>query len=402
MDRFTALAGDALVALRQNPLRSLLSILGLVIGVAALVAILALADGMERYAREQIATTTDLQLVSVAPRVVELVDGVPVPRERVAVPTLADAARLDDHLGGEATVVLVQRRAVQVIADTVRTAAALYAADAGIWALREADVARGTRFDRGDVEAARPAVVISAALAKRLGGGEVVGRALQVGNVGAEVVGVLPDDGPERAEVYGPITAFGVADGQSPPGLVIRAERAEDVAAVAGRVEAWLEASYPEGLAGFTVSTDAMRAGQIRQGMLLFKLVFGLITGISVVVGGVGVMNVLLVSVTERTREIGIRKAVGARRRDIQAQFLAEAMTVAGAGSLLGLAVGMAAVFAVIPVIRHFTEVSLHAAITVETLLVVGAVALGVGILFGTYPASRAARLAPVDAMRHE
>jgi putative ABC transport system permease protein len=141
---------------------------------------------------------------------------------------------------------------------------------------------------------------------------------------------------------------------------------------------------------------------QVREGMFLFKLVFGLITGIAVLVGGVGVMNVLLMSVTERTREIGIRKAVGARRSDIRAQFLAEAMIVSGGGSLIGMAVGLAGIFALMPVVRAVTRVSFQAAITWETLLVVCGVAVAVGVVFGTYPATRAARLSPVEAMRHE
>jgi putative ABC transport system permease protein len=136
--------------------------------------------------------------------------------------------------------------------------------------------------------------------------------------------------------------------------------------------------------------------------MLLFKVIMGLITGISVLVGGVGVMNVLLITVTERTREIGVRKAVGARRRDVVAQFLAEAVAVSGVGSLIGLGLGLAVVFAAAPVLRAATDVPFYAAVTPQTLAVVAAVAVAVGVVFGTYPALRAARLRPADAIRHE
>ncbi|NNF57415.1 MAG: FtsX-like permease family protein, partial [Rhodothermaceae bacterium] len=115
-----------------------------------------------------------------------------------------------------------------------------------------------------------------------------------------------------------------------------------------------------------------------------------------------GVMNVLLIAVSERTREIGVRKATGAKRGDIVAQFLGEAVAVSSTGSLIGLGVGLAAAFTFAPLVRAFTEAPFQAAFSWSTLVVVGLIAVLVGVLFGTYPALRAARLSPVDAMRHE
>jgi putative ABC transport system permease protein len=127
-----------------------------------------------------------------------------------------------------------------------------------------------------------------------------------------------------------------------------------------------------------------------------------LIVGISVVVGGIGVMNVLLISVTERTAEIGIRKATGANRRDIVLLFLSESITVSAFGSFLGLTFGILITMAVIPIVRALTDVPFQAAYTLNTVLLVSVISILVGVVFGTYPAIRASKLNPVDAIRHE
>ena len=149
--------------------------------------------------------------------------------------------------------------------------------------------------------------------------------------------------------------------------------------------------------------TSAARLAQAQQGLLLFKLFMGAITGISLVVGGIGIMNVLLAAVTERTREIGIRRAVGARSRDVLLQFLAESVAITGAGSALGAALGLGSAFAITAIIRARAEgAPLQAAITWETLVVAVTAAVLVGLIFGLYPALRAVRLSPIDAIRHE
>jgi putative ABC transport system permease protein len=149
-------------------------------------------------------------------------------------------------------------------------------------------------------------------------------------------------------------------------------------------------------------SPGALRLSQLTRGVLVFKLFMGAIVSISLVVGGIGIMNVLLASVTERTREIGIRKTTGARNRDILRQFLAESVVVSGAGSAIGVVVGLAAAFGFTALIRSMTEMPVYADFTVRTLLVAALVAVAIGLIFGTYPARRAARLSPIDAIRHE
>jgi len=151
-----------------------------------------------------------------------------------------------------------------------------------------------------------------------------------------------------------------------------------------------------------TVANRSERVAQAQQAMLLFKLFMGAITGISLLVGGIGVMNVLLAAVAERTREIGIRRAVGAARRHILAQFLAESVTISGVGSVAGIVLGITGAYGITALIRANSSAEMYAGISVSTVLVAVLATVTVGVAFGLYPALLASRLSPIDAIRHE
>jgi putative ABC transport system permease protein len=187
-----------------------------------------------------------------------------------------------------------------------------------------------------------------------------------------------------------------------PRTLVLKAKKVEEVDAVRAAAGTWLTGRYGRWETRFEIGTDKARSEQMKQGFLLFKLFLGAIAAISLLVGGIGIMNVLLASVTERTREIGIRKAVGARRRDIVLQFLSESVAITGSGSLIGLLLGVAAAFGITAAMRASLSAPIHAGLSLSTFLVAAASAVIVGLSFGTYPAIRASRLSPIDAIRHE
>lgn len=270
----------------------------------------------------------------------------------------------------------------------------------------------GRYLDEDDVRQRRPVAVVNARLAALLASpddGPLVGTRISLNDSAVTVVGVLegPSDSTAQPVALIPVTAasgvLSVTAAARPPLLLVKAATIEAFGDVRTRSEQWMDERFADWRARLTIGTSAGRLAQVRQGMLLFKLFMGAITGISLVVGGIGIMNVLLAAVAERTREIGIRRAVGARGRDVLLQFLAESVAITGAGSAVGAALGLAAAFGITAIIRAQADnIRLEAAFTWGTIGLAMIAAVCVGLAFGLYPALRAARLPPIDAIRHE
>jgi putative ABC transport system permease protein len=266
-----------------------------------------------------------------------------------------------------------------------------------------------------------PRVVLSDDLARSMSSdsnaASLVGDSVQLGTSMAEVVGVLePRPAPAVTRVgsrrrvgdyrvLAPMELMPVALNEriQPGAITALAATVEQTAPLKERIERTLAAKDTAWERHYSVTTNESRLDQLSRGILMFKLFMGAITGISLLVGGIGIMNVLLSSVTERTREIGIRKATGARDRDIKRQFLAESVAISAVGSGIGLAIGVAGAYGITAGIRRFSQAPfLYASVSWSTLAVAAAAALLIGLTFGTYPARRAARLSPIDAIRHE
>ncbi len=397
----------ALQNIRTRFFHTVLSILGIVIGVAALVAILSLIDGMEQYAQDQITKTTSLKAILVLPNLYKSANDVSVRKQAYAYFDYNSFATMRSSLTKPATVYLDLRQSAEVTVKATHRSIGAVVIGTSLPLHPTIKLLYGTAFTESDLQDRRPVTFINQRLAKQLVGKRQEKTALRQqfvykGTV-LTVIGILADGGAKTGQLTMPVTVFpDSALKANPPECVIEASNVEDVPLLKTQVENWLKANMKTQLADFTIVTNEQRVSQAAKGFLLFRLVMGLIVGISVLVGGIGVMNVLLISVTERTVEIGVRKALGAKRQDILWQFLSESITISTLGSLLGLALGLVATLAFVPIVKALTDIPFQVAYTWNTFIIIMVTAMLIGVIFGTYPAMWAARLDPVEAIRRE
>jgi putative ABC transport system permease protein len=398
-------------ALRANPTRTLLSTTGVVIGVAALVAAFAITDGVYVWSRELIARESSVQDVAVSPLTSLTVNGrryavhgypVFTERDAAAAAEVPGAVRQELTLTGQAPVEYLGRRANVLL--TISTA--------GLAEFTGLVVVAGRFYSIPEVNHHARVVVLGHSLAEELAGSHdplwIVGQSIRVRGERREVIGVLaaPVGGERDFVAFAPYRGGSALLESSSvplvPTLRLKARSIEAVDTLRNATLDWLAQRYGRAVEKLQVVVNTQQLENTRQAMLLTKLLLGMLVSLILAVGGIGIMNVLLAAVTERTREIGIRKAVGARARDIQAQFLVESVTVTGAGAAIGFVAGLALAFGGTAIFRHYLGSEIHPVVKLQTAALAVLSAVAVGLVFGTYPARRAARLSPVDAIARE
>ncbi len=414
-----AFASNVLVgvdALRVHPLRTFLSVLGIIIGAASLVATMSVSDGMMAFVREQVSRETSVQEVTVSSRTSDFKNGEWVAVSNFPVFSSADAAAAREEIAGvgAAALTLSGRSSAEYRGKREMVDATLSTAD--LADIRRIDFAAGRFFTTAEATHDASVAVLNYALAREFSRGRdpltLLGEDIYVRHRLRRVVGVLAPNPYEQArhpelQIFVPIR--GAESVLGPPGrgqytpiLRLRSPNLEGVIPLRDATIDWVARHYLRWEDRIEVEVGMERLAKVEQAIFLAKLFVSALVGISLLVGGIGIMNVLLTSVAERTREIGIRKAVGACAADVRTQFLAESVAIAGLGTGIGLVIGLLLALLVTAIFRYYTEAPIYPVLRANTVLIALISSAVVGLVFGTYPARRAANLVPIDAITHE
>jgi len=403
-----AMLHEAWRAMGANRLRTLLTMLGMVIGVGAVVLMMAIGQGAQ-YAVQQ-------TISSMGSNVFVVLSGFTSPggvrSGSGSAPTLtvADANAIAE-LDGVETVAPVHWGSVQMVHGANNWNAWVHGTVPAYFDARSWPIADGATFTDSDLRAATRVALVGRTVAQNLFGDEnPVGKTFRIGQVPFTVLGMLAPKGQNLEGrdqddiVVMPLTTaqrkvFGTPFQGSVRQILVKASSPEAMPVVEKSMEALLRQRHRlrEGAENdFTLRNLTAVADTAAETTRVMSLLLGAIASVSLLVGGIGIMNIMLVSVTERTREIGIRMAIGARERDILAQFLLEAIIISVIGCAIGLILGIGGALLANQLARMTVVVS------GSSVLAAFGVAAGVGVFFGFYPARKAARLDPIEALRYQ
>jgi putative ABC transport system permease protein len=393
--RFAEAFRVALDALRANRLRSILTLLGVIIGVAAVVILVAIGSGAKAEVEKQVEGLGS-NLILVVPGSLEI-GGAPSASRL----ELTDVELLGRAVGDASAVATTVQSGELVRVGDKEVFTTINGTNETVVNVFDRPIARGRYISAADVDTRRRVAVLGSSSARKLFGDvDPIGRQVTIAGVRFRIIGTFVDVGStfgvdRNAEIHVPVTSaqrlFGV---ERIDALAVKAPTIDSIPAIQKRILDALAEKYPGDK--FSAVTQTQILGTIGQILGLLTLVLAAIAAISLLVGGVGVSNIMLVSVRERTREIGLRKALGARQRDILVQFLIEAVLLTSIGGLIGIALGVGASLAASALSPLPAEISWW-----SPLLAFG-VSAAVGIFFGVAPARRAGRLDPVVALRTE
>jgi putative ABC transport system permease protein len=410
MMRTSDLISSAARALRSNPLRSALTALGVIIGVASVVAMVALGSGAQAQVERSISSLGS-NLLIVVPGAMRAGGGVRGAAGGWDSLTLDDAAAIAEQVEGVIAVAPSQRSSAQIVANGANWNTRIEGVTPAYLIARDWEVEQGRFFEDSEERQARRVVVLGATVARELFPNvDPIGQTLRINSGAFEVIGVLASKGQsgfgmdQDDVVLAPLTTVK----RRISGRQRRADTVSQISVKAGSeselgriqedVETLLRQRHRtrEGEDDFTVQNLSSITEAAAQTTQVFTYLLGGISAVSLLVGGIGIMNIMLVSVTERTREIGLRKALGARQSDILHQFGLEAVALSLAGGIIGLILGVAGAWLMTSLFTLPLVIS-----PFNAGLAIGFAGL-VGVVFGAYPAWRAARLDPIEALRRE
>jgi putative ABC transport system permease protein len=405
-------AHSALRALRVNTLRSVLTMLGIVIGVAAVIAMVAVGAGAQERVAEQIRSLGSNQLVVVA-STTNLGGVRGGAGTRIALSD-DDAFAMQRELPAVQAAAPTLGRTLQVVRGNVNWGTLISGVTAEWFVVKDWRVLEGRPITLEDYHATTKVAIIGQTAAYHLFGDEdPIGQTIRIQRVPFVIVGVLDRKGQNtwgqdqddvvmvplstaRERLFGRIR---VGRPRSVWAITVKVWETEDFGVAASQIRDLLRQRHrlqPYDDDDFTIRDplETVQAQQETERVMAYVL--AALAAVSLLVGGIGIMNVMLVSVTERTREIGLRMAVGARRRDILIQFLVEALALALIGGAIGVGVGLVSSTA----ISYFAD--WRTLIAPDAIALAFGFAAAVGIMFGFYPARKAARLDPIEALRYE
>ena len=412
--RTSDVLGIAFAQIRGNPLRSFFTLLGIIVSVAFLVAVVAIIQGMNAYVKENIADAmvgantfqvrrTPIQVGMIDDELMSRIRRRPRISEADAATVRAafpDAVAVSRQSGWPTPMTEVQWRGRAVGSIMV------FGITPDYQVVQDYRVMKGRALSDVDVTQRMPVVVLGAEVAEKLFESvDPIGQEVRVAGERMTVIGVNETKGRVLGQSFDayallPITRFEMRYGRRLTTTVsVKVADSSDVATMMGRAEEAMRVAHglrPTQENDFSVETADALVNFWKQLTAVLFAVIPAVVAIGVVVGGIVIMNIMLMAVNERTREIGIRKAVGARARDIERQFLAETIMLSALGGLIGVLSGWAFAFVISVVSPLPARISWW---SVGLALALGA---GIGVIFGVYPARRAARLDPITAMRSE
>jgi putative ABC transport system permease protein len=409
--RLTEAMRSAVSAIRANALRSLLTMLGIVIGVAAVIAMVAIGAGARNLVDRQIRSL-GANLALITPGNVTQ-GGARLGAGAAATLTDEDAQAIRAEIEGVTAAAPVVRGYSQIVAGANNWYTSVYAIDDDWFAAREWDVEDGRTFDPDELRRGDIVAILGRTVAQNLFGDEdPIGQTIRVKNVPFRVIGIMAPKGQsafgqdQDDVIFVPLDAGrrrvigrNYAKDGSVASIYVKFAAEDDIEpgiALIGDLLRQRHRQFGDQEDDFTIRNLTEIANTASASANTLSMLLAAVAAVSLLVGGIGIMNIMLVSVTERTREIGLRLAVGARPRDILGQFLIEATTLATIGGAIGVALGIGAAHAVA------SAAGWPSLVSPNTVALAVAFSALVGIFFGFYPARRAARLDPIEALRRE